>query len=277
MSEFVNAADAIADLEGGGQDQQVVDTPQQVQAAAPVEETLYEVKINGQTHKVPLTELTSGYSRQQDYTRKTTELAEQRRQWEDAISQRDQQIQEVRQFFAHPQVQQALAALRAGSTDPNAQLTVQQAQQLMQSQFQQANQVNEQRLAQMAYEIEVRNLASGYAREIDGTIQSLNAKHPVLADIDGFDQILRQKVAERQPQTLEETKRLFVEIGEAAAAKLEARYATQQKQAAVQNLALKKNGIEPPGGTTQPLPQSPKLRIGSNELFQQAVADMLGQ
>lgn len=278
MSEFVDQNQAIADL-NGTPEVQPDSTPQQVPAAAaPVEETLYEVKINGQTHKVPLSELQQGYSRQQDYTRKTTELSEQRRQWEAAIAERDAQIQEVKQFFAHPQVQQALAALKStGQIDPNAQLTVQQAQQLVQQQMQQQNQQTQQQMAQMAYELEVRNLAAGYAREIDATIQQVVAKHPVLADVDGFDQLLRQQVGARQPQNLEETKRLFVELGEAAASKIEARFATQQKQAAVQAQQLKKGGIEPPGGTTQPLPTAPKMRIGSNELFQQAVADMLGQ
>ena len=39
----------------------------------------YKVKINGEEQEVPLDEILAGYMRQQDYTRKTQELAEQRK------------------------------------------------------------------------------------------------------------------------------------------------------------------------------------------------------
>lgn len=47
------------------------------------------VKVDGQDVKVPLSEVTAGYQRQSDYTRKTQELAEQRQQlqWANAIAQ----------------------------------------------------------------------------------------------------------------------------------------------------------------------------------------------
>lgn len=46
------------------------------------------VKVDGQDVRVPLTEVTAGYQRQADYTRKTQELAEQRQQlqWASAIA-----------------------------------------------------------------------------------------------------------------------------------------------------------------------------------------------
>lgn len=47
------------------------------------------VKVDGQDVRVPLSEVTAGYQRQSDYTRKTQELAEQRQQlqWANAIAQ----------------------------------------------------------------------------------------------------------------------------------------------------------------------------------------------
>ena len=42
-------------------------------------EQLYEVRVDGQTQKVPMKELLEGYSRTADYTRKSQELAELRR------------------------------------------------------------------------------------------------------------------------------------------------------------------------------------------------------
>ena len=43
------------------------------------EETLYEVTINGNKHQVTLDELTKGYSRESDYTKKTMDLSNQRK------------------------------------------------------------------------------------------------------------------------------------------------------------------------------------------------------
>jgi hypothetical protein len=47
------------------------------------EEPLYSVRVNGEEQEVNLDELVKGYSRQSDYTKKTQELAEQRKQFED--------------------------------------------------------------------------------------------------------------------------------------------------------------------------------------------------
>lgn len=274
----VNTDDVMNDLNGGNDapvEQATTEIPQQAMAS-PVEETLYEVKVNGQTIKVPITELTQGYSRQQDYTRKTTELAEQRRQIENELNTYRQQVDEVRRFFAHPQVQQALQGLRGPQVDPNQPLTAQQAQQLFESQLTHAQQQQQQQMAQMAYELEVRNLAAGFSREIESTLQQILTKHPVLADVEGIDQILRARVSQRQPQSLDETKQAFYEVAQQAAAKLEARFAQQQKQQAVQQTQFKRNGIEPPGGTTAVPPAPAKLRIGSPEMHAAAVADLLG-
>jgi hypothetical protein len=60
-------------------DQQVEDNSE---AVAESEETLYDVTINGEPHKVNLEELMRGYSRESDYTKKTMELGDKRREVE---------------------------------------------------------------------------------------------------------------------------------------------------------------------------------------------------
>ncbi len=50
------------------------------------EEELFEVKVRGETIKVSLDELKRGYSREADYTQSKQELAEMRRQYENAIT-----------------------------------------------------------------------------------------------------------------------------------------------------------------------------------------------
>jgi len=49
------------------------------EATSESEETLYEVTVNGVKHKVNLNELTKGYSRESDYTKKTMDLSNQRK------------------------------------------------------------------------------------------------------------------------------------------------------------------------------------------------------
>jgi len=51
------------------------------------EQELYELTVDGETVRVTLDELQKGYSRQKDYTRKTQQLAEQRRQIEDQTAE----------------------------------------------------------------------------------------------------------------------------------------------------------------------------------------------
>ena len=58
-------------------------------------EDLYAVNINGEEHTIPLDELLKGYSRHSDYTRKTQELSEQRRNIEAHHNQWNAEIQQI--------------------------------------------------------------------------------------------------------------------------------------------------------------------------------------
>ena len=59
------------------------------------EEELYTVRVDGEDVEVTLDELSKGYSRQQDYTKKTQEIAEYRKHYENAIDQYGQEIAEI--------------------------------------------------------------------------------------------------------------------------------------------------------------------------------------
>ena len=66
------------------------------------EEALYAVTVNGEEHEVSLDELLKGYSRQSDYTRKTQELSQGRKEIEEAKSNYDSaltQMQGERQHY----------------------------------------------------------------------------------------------------------------------------------------------------------------------------------
>ena len=81
------------------------------------ESTVYTVKVNGQDVEVSEDELIKGYSRQQDYTQKTQQLAEYKRQLDGAAQQYQQELSNTQQVRA--QYVDALTARDASSTPAN--------------------------------------------------------------------------------------------------------------------------------------------------------------
>jgi len=61
------------------------------------EELLYAVTVNGEEQEVTLEELTKGYSRQSDYTRKTQEIANNRKGMESLQQQYNSEISQIQQ------------------------------------------------------------------------------------------------------------------------------------------------------------------------------------
>lgn len=238
---------------------------------------LYEVKYNGQTIKVPLSELQNGYSRQQDYTQKTMKLSEERQRYEQELTNYKQREAEITQFLSDPRVQNALRQLQAGVTDPKQPLTVEQAQQFYQSQAQQQQRAMQEYVARMAEDLEMRQLASQYTTDINSTINNLLDKHEVLKDIDGIEELLKRDVAGREPANLQQAKQFIAEAAQARAQRIESRFQTQQKQAAVQAAQLSKGGIEVGGQAPAIVPPEKKFKLGSSDLFQTVVADLTAQ
>jgi hypothetical protein len=79
------------------------DTEEETDDEATEEPSLYSVTIDGDEVEVSLDELMKGYSRQSDYTRKTQQLSDNRREFESMqqhMAQEYQQIQAERQYYA---------------------------------------------------------------------------------------------------------------------------------------------------------------------------------
>jgi len=70
-------------LEGESEEEEeVLEASEDTDESAEEDEDLYAVTVNGEEHTIPLDELLKGYSRQSDYTKKTQELSQQRREME---------------------------------------------------------------------------------------------------------------------------------------------------------------------------------------------------
>ena len=65
------------------------------------EHDVYTVKVNGEDHEVTAEELIKGYSRQSDYTRKTQELSEYRKQLDQAAEYYQSEIAQTQQARQH--------------------------------------------------------------------------------------------------------------------------------------------------------------------------------
>ena len=78
---------------------------EQEEVEAQAEPELYKVIIDGEEVEVSLDELQKGYSRQSDYTRKTQQLAQQRKEAEALQQDYAQRVQQLNQFAQHLQQQ----------------------------------------------------------------------------------------------------------------------------------------------------------------------------
>lgn len=251
------------------------DTPDPVAAApapapATEPEPMYEVKVGGKTFKVPLSELTQGYQRTADYTRKTMALAERQKEFERVHAEHAKfaaEREQLKQFLSDPIAIKAYLEQLGGQApdaDPASPVTAAQLQQFYARQAAQQQQALDARMQQMTAELEIRQTAAQYATEIDGAVQHALSQFPELKAVRRIDRILREEVADRQPSSLEEAKQMFLSVAKEQADTLRNFAAEEKKKAAVQQAQLTK-GIEPPGGTgVQPSPQ--RLVLGSQAL-----------
>jgi hypothetical protein len=89
--------DEDGEEEEGEEPDDLEESDEAEEAEEPEETTLYTVKVNGEDTEVTEDELIRGYSRQSDYTKKTQELAEERRSMDAAKVQYDSELSQLQQ------------------------------------------------------------------------------------------------------------------------------------------------------------------------------------
>lgn len=88
------------------------------QEEAPATPRTFKVKVDGQDVEVTEDEVLKGYSRQQDYTRKTQQLSEQRKAFEAQAQQEAAAVSAERQKYAQ-QIAQVESAMQALTQEPD--------------------------------------------------------------------------------------------------------------------------------------------------------------
>lgn len=244
--------------------------PANAETVAPPADDLFDVKINGKTFRVPREEVIAGYQRQQDYTRKAMQLAEERRQLE-AIQREHAQFrgerEQIRAFLQNREALTEYLRQLQGYDSPDQPVTAGQLQQMVERQALQRQRETEEHFARMSNELEVKQTAADYTRQIDSTIAAALEQYPELKAVRRIEKILKEEVAERQPANISEALQLFGVVAKEQADGLRSFADQEKKRAAAATAKLSKSGIEPPGGTGV-TKATPSFKLGSEELRQ---------
>jgi hypothetical protein len=95
------AADSSAGDEAEGEPAEEAEESEDAEQEGETEaEPSYTVKIDGKDAKVPVSELVKGYQRQTDYTKKTQQLAEERRELESVKAEREHYTEQLERVKA---------------------------------------------------------------------------------------------------------------------------------------------------------------------------------
>lgn len=278
-------------------------TPAITGTPTPAEAKIYELNLgNGRVEKLTEEQLRDAYQnglRQSDYTRKTQELARHRAEVEGIIQQVQAQQQQyqaevnyARQLLNNPQMliataQQYIQAQQPQTPlDPNSPVTVAQTQQMAQGIAQRLQAIEQgmvQRITDTQHQAEQyvqRQMeVAKYSESINGTLSKLYTDQPILKAVPEFEDVLRFRVAQLQPQSIEETIQAFQTVGKELAGQVAQNFNNAQQVQVAQRATLSAQGIEPPGGAApQPTQQSytKNGKIDWNSLQNAALSQVKG-
>lgn len=272
-------------------------------AQAPAPSNTFRVKVDGQWKEVDLDELQRGYIAQSTFTQRQQQLANERRQWEQAQHQNEmaqwqakQELEQYRQLLTDPnkvgQYYRALAAQHGfdpNAPDPSARpLTASEANALMESRlhkmqqrFDQELQSKTGRLEEVLRQREVAASKSVFDRYLDSVV----ADHPEIGqvyDTEEFKRAVRNQAGQRLRYAAESGQPIedwneagLAELRREAAArveKLKSILVNQQRMTAASTPSQVQGGLEPPGGRAPATPPQAPLRLGSPELRARATA-----
>lgn len=232
------------------------------------EDALVKVKIDGVEQTVPYREFQAGVQREAVFTKRMQTLADQRREAEQAIASRAAEVERQAQMIAYAQQQLQQAAMARNSTpaaetvkspDPNEiatlgevqeslrnfqqQIAAQQAEreQLLMQQLQQAGQ-------QLRDEQAIQADALRFSKALQSTLDTDSYK--LLRDVIPFaEESIRFKVAELNPQTMDEAIEMMDQVVQEWAGKVQTATADSLKRHEVAKARAK---IEPPSGSPVP-------------------------
>ncbi len=199
--------------------------------------------------------------RQADYTKKTQEAAKLREEALEVHRQLQAQAQALQQreaLYADPNAMLAEAQRRVQASqpiDPTQPMTIAQGLELVKAVKSEFNSLQEARKAEIesarlsAHQIvEDRLAVADYAEKINGTLNKVYTDHPILKELPEMEAILRYRVSQLNPETIDETLTAFQRVAKELAAPYDRVVQTTMATQAAERAKLVSQGIEPPGG-----------------------------
>lgn len=234
-----------------------------------------------------------------DYTAKTQELAEAKRQLEAREQTWLQREQQVVEFLADKArvaayLQQSTGQLQAQpqaqpvGQSPDDLLTVGQVQQLLAQQEQRLSQAVQQETSrvreQMPQVAELVQVRQAWAQDVDQHLASLQKKYPELQAVDDYPMAMKTRMRDYlqanpgQVSNLETAKAIIHDWSKAQAQKIRGLIDSQTKSTLARQASTAKPAILPPGGatTTQSGADTSGMRIGDPRLTAIVAAALQG-
>jgi hypothetical protein len=227
---------------------------------------------NGKTVELTgpqIAELQQNGLRHADYTRKTQEVATARAEAAKIMTQLQEhqaQIESARALLADPARMKAEAERRLAQmvpVDPNQPLTMAHAQALTQRIGEALQQVEQQAIervqnleASAQKFVEDRIATAKYGETINQTLAGLKQQNPILTKLPEFEDVIRYRVAQLEPSTVEEAVQHFNTIATQIARDLTGDVDARVAAAAAQRTILAQTATEPAGGNA-PQPAQP--------------------
>lgn len=219
------------------------------------DDAFVSVKVDGEDKLIPWKDARAGVMFQSAFTKKTQELAEQRKAYEQQTQAHTQLQQEyetrlsqLRNVLSNPQ---SLAALYMHAASQQHQPQPQQPQPLTTEYLPKLEQTFEQKLetalGKLRTQFEQERVQERMEQEMDVFLTGVLSKHPVLRAVEGIEDTIYGRVAALQPKTINEAKELARTMVEGMSASA---HKALEEQAKADALAKAKagSGIEPRGG-----------------------------
>ncbi len=238
----------------------------------PSEDPTYEVKVGGKVFKVPLSELQSGYQRQNDYTQKTMKLSEERKTWEGKVSQYEQALNAVKDFLSDPK--KVAEWLKKQHGYPLGEGAPADVEQLIEAKVKSVTDLTTKQLAQLKAELAQEQSVNSLKSEVDVIVKGQISQFPELSAIKGVERLIREEVAEMEPSDMDEAKLLFAQVTKRRADELR-QFITEQRKGEAVKKSQARRGIEPPGGSgVLPEPEE-ELNLNDPKLRERILAKII--
>lgn len=234
-----------------GSEQSAITPPATPSGQPSQAEPTYDVDLgNGRIEKLTQSQIRDLHGsglRQADYTKKTQELAQHRQIVEQAAERLQLQMQQfeaVQRLQSNPELAKQFLQQQQQAADPNRPVTAADLQQFQQQLVQQQQALQQGAQAYVENRLQVANMAES----INATLNEVYKETPALKQLPELEDVMRYRVAQLNPQSLEEAQQAFKNVAKDLASSLgiSAVNRQQQQQQASQQLAA--TGTQPPGG-----------------------------